>query len=123
MGAKIEIDGGVAIVDGVDSLRGAPVMASDLRASASLVLAGLAAEGETVGVDALLGSLDAGDGSASAAPSAPVAQAKSDNANKGEGDLIDIIAPSAGESVTEAEVGEWHVSVGASFNADDPLVE
>ncbi|MGB0507707.1 MAG: UDP-N-acetylglucosamine 1-carboxyvinyltransferase [Pikeienuella sp.] len=48
MGAKIEIDGGAAIVDGVESLRGAPVMASDLRASASLVLAGLAAEGETV---------------------------------------------------------------------------
>lgn len=48
MGAQIEIEGGAAIVDGVDALRGAPVMASDLRASASLVLAGLAAEGETV---------------------------------------------------------------------------
>lgn len=48
MGAKIEIDGAVATVEGVERLRGAPVMASDLRASASLVLAGLAAEGETV---------------------------------------------------------------------------
>ena len=48
MGAQIEIDGSAATVTGVDSLRGAPVMASDLRASASLVLAGLAAEGETV---------------------------------------------------------------------------
>ena len=48
MGAQIDIDGSTAIVDGVDMLRGAPVMASDLRASASLVLAGLAAEGETV---------------------------------------------------------------------------
>lgn len=48
MGAHIEIDGNVATVEGVESLRGAPVMASDLRASASLVLAGLAAEGETV---------------------------------------------------------------------------
>ncbi|MFV0475890.1 MAG: UDP-N-acetylglucosamine 1-carboxyvinyltransferase, partial [Pikeienuella sp.] len=48
MGAKIEIDGAVARVEGVERLRGAPVMASDLRASASLVLAGLAAEGETV---------------------------------------------------------------------------
>ena len=48
MGAQIEIEGSKAVVDGVDSLRGAPVMASDLRASASLVLAGLAAEGETV---------------------------------------------------------------------------
>ncbi len=48
MGAKIDINGGVATVTGVDSLRGAPVMATDLRASISLVLAGLAAEGETV---------------------------------------------------------------------------
>ena len=48
MGARIDIDGSSATVTGVASLRGAPVMASDLRASASLVLAGLAAEGETV---------------------------------------------------------------------------
>ena len=48
MGARIEIHGPKAVVDGVEALRGAPVMASDLRASASLVLAGLAAEGETV---------------------------------------------------------------------------
>ena len=37
--------------------------------------------------------------------------------------LIDIIAPSAGESVTEAEIGAWHVSVGDAVNVDDPLVE
>ncbi|MGB0410957.1 MAG: UDP-N-acetylglucosamine 1-carboxyvinyltransferase [Pikeienuella sp.] len=48
MGASIDIDGSSATVTGVKGLRGAPVMASDLRASASLVLAGLAAEGETV---------------------------------------------------------------------------
>ncbi|MDG1208335.1 MAG: UDP-N-acetylglucosamine 1-carboxyvinyltransferase [Paracoccaceae bacterium] len=48
MGAKIDIDGSTAVVDGVSELRGAPVMASDLRASASLVLAGLAAQGETI---------------------------------------------------------------------------
>lgn len=48
MGARIEIEGSTAVVDGVTELRGAPVMASDLRASASLVLAGLAATGETV---------------------------------------------------------------------------
>ena len=47
-GAQIEISGSTAVIDGVETLRGAPVMASDLRASASLVLAGLAAEGETV---------------------------------------------------------------------------
>ena len=48
MGAKIEVHGGQATVTGVKKLRGAPVMATDLRASVSLILAGLAAEGETV---------------------------------------------------------------------------
>jgi UDP-N-acetylglucosamine 1-carboxyvinyltransferase len=48
MGASIAIDGRTAVVRGQSALRGAPVMASDLRASASLVIAGLAAEGETV---------------------------------------------------------------------------
>ena len=48
MGADITLHGGSAIVRGVPNLTGAPVMASDLRASASLVLAGLIAEGETV---------------------------------------------------------------------------
>jgi UDP-N-acetylglucosamine 1-carboxyvinyltransferase len=48
MGAEIEVHGGTATVTGVDRLKGAPVMATDLRASVSLILAGLAAEGETV---------------------------------------------------------------------------
>ena len=48
MGAKIEVHGGTARVTGVEKLKGAPVMATDLRASVSLILAGLAAEGETV---------------------------------------------------------------------------
>ena len=48
MGADIEVHGGTATVRGVERLRGAPVMATDLRASVSLILAGLAAEGETV---------------------------------------------------------------------------
>ena len=47
LGAKIELDGQTATVEGVGSLTGAPVMATDLRASVSLVIAGLAAEGET----------------------------------------------------------------------------
>lgn len=47
MGAKISIKGNTAIIEGVAKLSGAQVMASDLRASAALVLAGLAAEGET----------------------------------------------------------------------------
>ncbi|MDD9923022.1 MAG: UDP-N-acetylglucosamine 1-carboxyvinyltransferase, partial [Boseongicola sp.] len=48
MGADIDISGGTATVTGVERLKGAPVMATDLRASVSLILAGLAAEGETV---------------------------------------------------------------------------
>ena len=47
MGARIEIDGAMALVQGVPHYQGAPVMATDLRASASLVLAGLAARGRT----------------------------------------------------------------------------
>lgn len=47
MGANIEVHGGTATVKGVKRLKGAPVMATDLRASVSLILAGLAAEGET----------------------------------------------------------------------------
>jgi len=48
MGADIRLEGNTAICVGVERLTGAPVMATDLRASASLVLAGLVAEGETV---------------------------------------------------------------------------
>jgi UDP-N-acetylglucosamine 1-carboxyvinyltransferase len=48
MGADIRVDGDVATVTGHQKLKGAPVMATDLRASVSLVLAGLAAEGETI---------------------------------------------------------------------------
>ena len=48
MGARIDLDGHTATVTGVPRLGGAPVMATDLRASVSLILAGLAAEGETV---------------------------------------------------------------------------
>ena len=48
MGAIINVDGNTATVRGVDCLKAAPVMASDLRASASLIIAGLVAEGETV---------------------------------------------------------------------------
>ncbi len=47
MGARIQVDGKVAVIEGVDKLTGAPVRASDLRAGAALVIAGLAAEGTT----------------------------------------------------------------------------
>jgi UDP-N-acetylglucosamine 1-carboxyvinyltransferase len=48
MGARIALEGNTAIVTGVDVLNGAPVMASDLRASAALVIAALVARGETI---------------------------------------------------------------------------
>ncbi|MHB1250340.1 MAG: UDP-N-acetylglucosamine 1-carboxyvinyltransferase, partial [Polaromonas sp.] len=47
LGAKIQIEGKMAVMEGVEKLSGATVMATDLRASASLVIAGLVAEGET----------------------------------------------------------------------------
>ena len=47
MGAQIQLNGNTAIINGVEKLTGAPVMATDLRASASLILSGLAAEGQT----------------------------------------------------------------------------
>jgi UDP-N-acetylglucosamine 1-carboxyvinyltransferase len=48
LGARIQLHGDTATIEGVERLKGAPVMATDLRASVSLVIAGLAAEGETV---------------------------------------------------------------------------
>lgn len=48
MGAKISVEGNTAMITGIERLKGAPVMASDLRASASLVIAGLVADGETL---------------------------------------------------------------------------
>jgi UDP-N-acetylglucosamine 1-carboxyvinyltransferase len=48
LGAHIKLDGDTATIEGVEKLKGAPVMATDLRASVSLVIAGLAAEGETM---------------------------------------------------------------------------
>jgi UDP-N-acetylglucosamine 1-carboxyvinyltransferase len=48
LGARIQLHGDTATIEGVERLKGAPVMATDLRASVSLVIGGLAAEGETV---------------------------------------------------------------------------
>jgi UDP-N-acetylglucosamine 1-carboxyvinyltransferase len=48
LGARIQLDGEKATIEGVERLKGAPVMATDLRASVSLVIAALAAEGETI---------------------------------------------------------------------------
>lgn len=48
MGAKIRVEDNTAIIEGVNKLTGAPVEATDLRAAAALLIAGLVAEGETV---------------------------------------------------------------------------
>src|SRR5207247_9365430 len=48
MGADIKVEGNHAVVNGIEKMTGAPVMASDVRASAGLILPGLAAEGDTV---------------------------------------------------------------------------
>ena len=48
LGARIQLEGERATIEGVEKLKGAPVMATDLRASVSLVIAALAAEGETI---------------------------------------------------------------------------
>lgn len=82
----------------------------------------LVKEGETVEVGTLLGMLEAGDGAApapAAKKEAPPAAAPAASDSK----LVDVITPSAGESVTEAEVGEISVKVGDAVKADDVLLE
>ena len=72
LGARIRLDGDTAIVEGVPRLKGAPVMATDLRASVSLVIAGLAAEGETRSSTASITSIAVSSGwSRSWRPAAP----------------------------------------------------
>ncbi|MGV2974035.1 2-oxoglutarate dehydrogenase complex dihydrolipoyllysine-residue succinyltransferase [Roseibium alexandrii] len=78
-------------------------------------------EGDTVEVGALLGQIAEGAGAAAAAPAAS-APAKTE-APAAKAELVDVVTPSAGESVTEAEVGEWSVKVGDTVKADDTLVE
>ncbi|MHA7775079.1 2-oxoglutarate dehydrogenase complex dihydrolipoyllysine-residue succinyltransferase [Roseibium sp. M-1] len=78
-------------------------------------------EGATVEVGALLGQIAEGAGAAAAAPAKK--EAKSDAKPSGKAELVDVLTPSAGESVTEAEVGEWSVKVGDVVKADDTLVE
>jgi 2-oxoglutarate dehydrogenase E2 component (dihydrolipoamide succinyltransferase) len=80
----------------------------------------LVKEGETVEVGTLLGMLEEGAGAAAPAKAeAPAAAASAESSGK----LVDVITPSAGESVTEAEVGEISVKVGDAVKADDVLLE
>ncbi|WP_422374331.1 2-oxoglutarate dehydrogenase complex dihydrolipoyllysine-residue succinyltransferase [Roseibium sp.] len=78
-------------------------------------------EGDTVEVGALLGQIAEGTGAAAAAPARQDNEPQAKAATKTE--LVDVVTPSAGESVTEAEVGEWSVKVGDTVKADDTLVE
>ncbi|WP_150523707.1 2-oxoglutarate dehydrogenase complex dihydrolipoyllysine-residue succinyltransferase [Roseibium sediminis] len=79
-------------------------------------------EGDTVEVGALLGQIADGAGAAAAPAAAKPAPAAAPAAASG-GNVVDVVTPSAGESVTEAEVGEWSVKVGDVVKADDTLVE
>ncbi|CTQ61271.1 2-oxoglutarate dehydrogenase complex dihydrolipoyllysine-residue succinyltransferase [Roseibium album] len=80
-------------------------------------------EGDTVEVGALLGQIAEGAGAAAAPAAAAPATAKAEAAPAAKAELVDVITPSAGESVTEAEVGEWSVKVGDVVKTDDTLVE
>lgn len=80
-------------------------------------------EGDTVEVGALLGQIADGAGAAAAPAAAAPAPAKEAAAPAAKAALVDVVTPSAGESVTEAEVGEWSVKVGDVVKADDTLVE
>ncbi|MEP3430780.1 MAG: 2-oxoglutarate dehydrogenase complex dihydrolipoyllysine-residue succinyltransferase [Roseibium sp.] len=80
----------------------------------------LVKEGDTVEVGALLGQIAEGAGAAKTPAAAPV---KKETKAAAKAQLVDVLTPSAGESVTEAEVGEWSVKVGDSVKADDTLVE
>ncbi len=81
-------------------------------------------EGDTVEVGALLGQIAEGAGAPAAKAEAAPAKADAKAETKSEkAQLVDVVTPSAGESVTEAEVGEWSVKVGDVVKADDTLVE
>ncbi|MBN8183267.1 2-oxoglutarate dehydrogenase complex dihydrolipoyllysine-residue succinyltransferase [Roseibium aggregatum] len=81
-------------------------------------------EGDTVEVGALLGQIAEGTGAPAAKAEAAPAKTDAKAETKSEkAQLVDVVTPSAGESVTEAEVGEWSVKVGDVVKADDTLVE
>ncbi|GHB25329.1 dihydrolipoyllysine-residue succinyltransferase component of 2-oxoglutarate dehydrogenase complex [Pseudovibrio japonicus] len=80
-------------------------------------------EGDTVEVGALLGSILEGAAGAASAPAAEAAPAAAKAAPAAAAETVEVLVPHAGESVTEAEVGEWSVKVGDVVKADDILVE
>ncbi len=86
----------------------------------------VAAEGETVGVDALLATLSEGDAGSTAAPKAKEAATDGASASPREeasGDAVDVMVPTLGESVTEATVSSWFKAVGDTVAQDEMLCE
>ncbi|MAF57183.1 MAG: dihydrolipoamide succinyltransferase, partial [Ponticaulis sp.] len=89
----------------------------------------VAAEGETVGIGALLGKVGAGDGAAAApAPAeetseAPKEEAAAPAASSGSGDTVDVEVPAMGESVSEGTLSSWLKQPGDTISKDDILVE
>ncbi|MDD7909750.1 2-oxoglutarate dehydrogenase complex dihydrolipoyllysine-residue succinyltransferase [Pseudovibrio exalbescens] len=80
-------------------------------------------EGDTVEVGALLGAILEGTAAAAPAPAKKEEAAPSSSDALKSAEPVSVVVPSAGESVTEAEVGEWFVKVGDAVKADDTLVE
>jgi 2-oxoglutarate dehydrogenase E2 component (dihydrolipoamide succinyltransferase) len=80
----------------------------------------IAAEGATVGVDALLATISEG---ATAAPAAKAAKADDKPAKAGKADSVDVMVPSLGESVSEATVSTWFKKVGDTVAQDEMLCE
>ncbi|GAA5072967.1 2-oxoglutarate dehydrogenase complex dihydrolipoyllysine-residue succinyltransferase [Roseibacterium beibuensis] len=81
----------------------------------------VAAEGETVGVDALLATLSEGEGAAPAAK--PEAKAEAAPEASGGGEAVDVMVPALGESVTEATVSTWFKKAGDTVAQDEMLCE
>jgi len=79
----------------------------------------VAAEGQTVGVDALLATIVEGD----AAAPAPAPKAEKPSAQSAETQAVDVMVPTLGESVTEATVSTWFKSVGDTVAQDEMLCE
>ncbi|MGJ8546508.1 MAG: 2-oxoglutarate dehydrogenase complex dihydrolipoyllysine-residue succinyltransferase [Sulfitobacter sp.] len=87
----------------------------------------VAAEGETVGVDALLANVTEGAAGSDAAPAAKepaaAAPAPAASGSKGSGEKVDVMVPTLGESVTEATVSTWFKKVGDTVAQDEMLCE
>ncbi len=93
------------------------------------------ADGDTVAVGAVLAEIQPDDGAAPAAPDGPTPAAPDDAAGngavtappaaeaEGEGEVIDIVTPGAGESVTEGTLLEWHVAAGSAVADGETIVE